>query len=421
MFEKMIILMGVDGSGKTAHARALQSELRNSGVRCKYIWFGSAYFFSLIFMMICRVLGFVKLYKLPNGHMYSAHLYSKKPLSLLWPLVQFFDVIVLVLVKVKRSAIFNDLIIADRFVYDLMIDVMNDVGNPFFFETFVGKLIRKLIPSDALFFVLDVDEQTALGRKTDIPNWDYLKIRRKQYLSLAGFDVPVIDSSGSFEVTHRLLTRALKIQRGRLALTCIKKSLQQRLLARAHWAKWKKGPVPKFRRMIKRAVQSTYSSVKDKKTPEIEKSLTSGGDGQYNPEVDVNEYVNLLWKRGLTVHTVVLLGSRAKKRGKPTSDIDLLVVASGLPNTFFKFLLKTRRARVLADSRLSVSIESYGLTKLEFLQGLRRLELAPLDAMCCGKVLIDDGFWATAESEYKRIQDEYCLDSDRLRLLLSLI
>lgn len=422
IFEKLIVLMGIDGSGKTTHAHVLQTEFRNSGIKCKYVWFRSAYFFSLPFMAICRVLGFAKLHRLPNGHTYPEHLYSKRPISLLWPWIQFFDTAFFSLAKIKSATIFDDMIIADRFAYDIIIDVMIDIGNPLFPESFVGKLIRRLIPSKTIFVVLDIDEQTALQRKTDIPNLNYLKIRRRSYLSLAGSDMTVIDSSGSFQATHEHLLRNLQIQRGKLASVYIEKKLQERLIARMHWARWKKGPIPKLRGVLTKVLQSIYSRDKEKKTPCIEESWSfENGRSVGATEENLRDYLRLLAKRGLVVHSIILLGSRAKNRGKPTSDIDLLVVASGLPKTMFKFLLKKRRASVLTDTPLFLKIESHGLTRDEFLRALRRFELVTLDALLCGKVLVDDGFWAVARREYASVQNEFCLDNDKLRRFVSLI
>lgn len=48
-------------------------------------------------------------------------------------------------------------------------------------------------------------------------------------------------------------------------------------------------------------------------------------------ETGITKYVQLLKARGIQFHTILVLGSRVKGRWKPTSDIDLTIIASGLP------------------------------------------------------------------------------------------
>ena len=53
---------------------------------------------------------------------------------------------------------------------------------------------------------------------------------------------------------------------------------------------------------------------------------------------------------------------------------------------------------------LFLGIEPYGCTEEEFLRGLENLDLLALDAVCCGKILFDDGFGLRSKETTKKLK-----------------
>lgn len=410
--ERIIILIGIDGSGKTGHGRKLVSEFVKSGKKCRYVWMRSAYFFSLPFMALCRLLGFAVIHKLPNSRTCTEHLYYKRPIALIWPWIQLLDVLLFIATKIYIPLKRGYLLIADRFIHDILVDLMVDVNNPNLYKSFVGQLMLALMPAGAITFLFDVDEQTALQRKFDIPNPRYLTIRRKYYLSMAHYlKIVKINSSCPFSVTHECLLKSMKEQRGTLALNRIEKQLRNRLQARARWKKWKKGPIAMLKRLLKRSLYQ----IMGKRAGAIEAKTTQGiGKDEFGRNIDhyFRSYIDLLRRRGLGIHTVILVGSRAKNRWKPKSDLDIFVIAGGLPKGVMRHLSKYT---VLSDVPLFLGIEPYSCTKEEFLERLKHLDLMALDAVCCGKILFDDGFWLEANSRFAEIEEKYGLRKAQLR------
>jgi predicted nucleotidyltransferase len=419
--ERVIILIGGDGSGKTRHASNLISESSKSGKKCKYLWMRSAYFFSLPFMALCRILGFAIIHKLPNGRTCTEHLYYKKPIALIWPWVQLIDVLLFVETKIYAPLTRKNLLVVDRFVHDILVDVMVDVNNPNLYKSLVGRLMFRLVPKGAITFLFDVDEQTALQRKFDIPNPRYLTMRRRYYRYIAHhLKIVEIDSSHSFNTVHENLLARLKEQKAMLALDHFEKQLQNRLKARARWKKWKKGPIAIFKRLLKRTLYRLIGV----RLPIIDAEISHNvGKDEFGRNMGryFRSYIDLLRRRGIKIHTLILLGSRAKNRWKPRSDLDIFVIASGLPKGLTRRMSKYTRAHALSDIPLFLGIEAYGFTKEEFLVRLENLDLPTLDAICCGKVLFDDGFWLQVKRAYERIEDDYCLDTIKLQLELSMI
>ena len=419
MLEKIIILTGIDGSGKTRHAQMLVSDYLRTGEDCSYIWMRTAYFFSLPFMVICRLLGFASMKKLPNGKTSIEHLYYySKPISLLWPWVQLVDLLLFLTVKVHTRFMRRNIVVADRFIHDILVDLMVDVDNPNLHQSLVGKLILSLIPAGAITILFDADEQTALQRKSDIPSKQYLTTRRQKYKMLANYlAFSEISSIPSFDIVHEELLDEIKVSRSAFAMHVIDAQLINRLQARARWKKWKKGPVAIAKRLMKKVLSAFIDrfAVKEqvnKKQP-FNKEMF-----EKNLNRVFKNYFGLLQQRGLNVHSIVLLGSWAKNRGHAKSDLDIIVVATGLPTGPIGRILRNRK---LSEFPLFLGIEPFGYTKQEFLECTVHLDLRALDALYCGKILFDDGFWQQAKENSKLIEEKYLLKKEELSVKLSLI
>jgi thymidylate kinase len=190
----LICLVGLDGSGKTTHALQLLSTLQKSGIRCEYVWFGAPYLLSYPFMVLCRLLGFTKTTSkfVSPEHQY----YKNKSLAILWPWVQYLDLTIMVLVKVYVPLWRGHAVICDRFVYDTLVELMSDTNDSRLHHKLIGRLIIKLVPRLSNVFLLDIAEVTALKRKQDIPNLEFLISRRIKYTEIAReLSIPVVDAT----------------------------------------------------------------------------------------------------------------------------------------------------------------------------------------------------------------------------------
>jgi predicted nucleotidyltransferase len=418
MLERIVILTGIDGSGKTRHAQTLVSDYLRMGEECSYIWMRTAYFFSLPFMVICRLIGFASMKKLPNGKNSIEHRYYSKPISLIWPWVQFVDLLLFLMVRVYTRFMSRNIVVADRFIHDILVDLMVDVDNPHLHQSLVGKLILRLIPSGSITILFDADEQTALQRKSDTPSLQYLTTRRQKYKMLASYlAFSEISSVPPFDVVHEGLLDEIKVSRSAFAMRVIDAQLINRLQARARWKKWKKGPVAIAKRLIKKVLSAFIDRY------EVKEHVNK--NQPFNKEMfekNLNKlfikYFKLLQQRGLNVHSIVLLGSWAKNRGHAKSDLDIIVVATGLPTGPIGRILRNRK---LTEFPLFLGIEPYGYTKQEFLECITHLDLRALDALYCGKVLFDNGFWQQAQENSKLIEEKYLLKKEELSMKLSLI
>lgn len=203
----MVCLIGIDGSGKTAHAQSILLDLQKSGVKCKYVWFGNAYFLSYPFMAFCRVLSLTDTHRVANEATCSEHQYYKnKAVALLWPWVQVMDLVFFTILRVYLPLWRNFTVVCDRFVQDILVEIMADVDDNQLHKKLVGLPILRLKPRSAMVFLLDVNEAIALRRKHDVPNLRYLTRRRNNYRLISrDLKIPIVRAQGSFGCVHKQL------------------------------------------------------------------------------------------------------------------------------------------------------------------------------------------------------------------------
>jgi predicted nucleotidyltransferase len=140
-------------------------------------------------------------------------------------------------------------------------------------------------------------------------------------------------------------------------------------------------------------------------------------------EDGLQQYIGLLRTRKIRLHTVIVLGSRAKGPWKPTSDVDVTIIASNLPRSGTNFLTKRlfglRRKLLLSDRPLYLGVQTSGCcSKDEFLERLAAFDIQVLDAIFYGQIIYDDGFWQTVKTRYWEMERKYQLNSLSLKRLL---
>ncbi|MHA1225644.1 MAG: nucleotidyltransferase domain-containing protein [Candidatus Hodarchaeales archaeon] len=176
----------------------------------------------------------------------------------------------------------------------------------------------------------------------------------------------------------------------------------------------KRGIRKKVKRFLERIQRKLlYKMVSISKVKQYNGNSSLGSD-EFGRDVEsgVLQYVELLKKRNLKIHTIIVLGSRVKGRGRSDSDVDLTIISSSSPkkgNNFISQRIYDFKIRKLySDRPLYIGIEpSICLTKKEFLLRLEAFDVDALDAIYYGKIVYDDGFWELVKEKYQKIRKEY--------------
>lgn len=66
----------------------------------------------------------------------------------------------------------------------------------------------------------------------------------------------------------------------------------------------------------------------------------------------INEFINLLKRKGIKVSQVILFGSHAKGNAKPDSDIDIAVISSQFGRNTLKEMMLLRKLALQIDSHI---------------------------------------------------------------------
>ena len=206
---KTILFSGIDGSGRTKHARKLTYELRSNGICVKNLWMRGRgrIFFSFPLLILCRLLQITKVHKLENGITISEYpFYAYKPIRLLWPWLQFVDSLFYTIIFLYRPfSRSRALVLIDRNVIDTLVDIVADTRTPIGYHL-LQMLLLALLPKNSFVVVLDVSEDVAMSRKKDILNLHYLKIRIENYRRLAKkYGWYLLSTDDDYNHVHKLL------------------------------------------------------------------------------------------------------------------------------------------------------------------------------------------------------------------------
>jgi thymidylate kinase len=212
---RSILIVGLDGAGKTTHAQHLIKELAKKGVRTRYVYmrgYGRA-FLTLPFLGLSRLLGFTKVHTLKNGNRVSEYrFFSNKAFRILWPWFSLVDSLLYSFFVFGLTPLFlSKQIISDRSPIDTLVDIIADTRDPYPFKRY-WRYFLNLVPKNSVVVFLDVDENTALHRKKDVLNMEYLKIRRATYKELAHkYGWAAIDTVADFEIVHSNFLKVLSL------------------------------------------------------------------------------------------------------------------------------------------------------------------------------------------------------------------
>lgn len=196
---RVINVVGIDGSGKSTVANHLATKLRSRGYEVDVIWLRFNHFFSKPLLGLCRLIKLTR-YVRHGGVLVGYHDFHRSPLiSLLFVILQYADALRVRLLKIEpKLRTPNKILIIDRYVFDILIDLMVDTNNEKLSEEFFGVAFKKLLPPNAFVLFIDRVEEGVISARPENSLDEKFQQRFRYYSSLREDDAVIrISNNGS--------------------------------------------------------------------------------------------------------------------------------------------------------------------------------------------------------------------------------
>lgn len=169
MRPKLVIVTGIDGSGKTTIAKLLVKQLRLRRYRVSYVWIKSLHSIIYIIYHFFKNITKEKLILNPNRIVIPRFEPTDyKGLSKLWLFLEFVSVLPWILLKVYLPIFLGFVVVADRYVIDTIVTLSMRVKELYFVNSFIGRLLLRMIPKETIIIHLDVGLDIVLRRRYNI-------------------------------------------------------------------------------------------------------------------------------------------------------------------------------------------------------------------------------------------------------------
>ena len=198
---KLIYVMGIDGSGKSTVSEHLATRLREQGYTVNVEWLRFNHVLSKPLLGLCRLIRLTR-YETHGGIRVGYHDFHRSRLiSWLFVFFQYLDAL-----RVKYHKVMpgirgdTNVLILDRYVYDILVDVMVDTGMDALRESRIGEAFLQLIPPNARVILVNRDLDSVLeARPEGRVDRNFIK-RYRHYQAIAEqANVNTIDNNGPLD------------------------------------------------------------------------------------------------------------------------------------------------------------------------------------------------------------------------------
>ena len=190
---------GIDGAGKTWHARTLMNLLRERGLDCKYVWLRFSNVLLLPVLGTARLMGWTITWT-HEGREFSQPRVKGRIAVGAFMFLHTSDYLLAFLFRVQLPKVFGKTVIVDRCIVDALADMEVATGVPGIERTFFGGALLRLLRACDHVFALEIDRPVLLERRPEHrgdPSVDQrLSVYRRLFDSIG---MTVIDTRGALD------------------------------------------------------------------------------------------------------------------------------------------------------------------------------------------------------------------------------
>ncbi len=208
--DRLIMISGIDGSGKSSHLSWIAAALRADGQPYRYVRMRWSAFTSYPLLGVARMMGYApREYNKRSQSVVIKHRYDESAMMhKLWPMLFAFDTAINASKKVIRPLERGEWVLCDRYVVDAIVDVAAMLKDENLLRGKFADKLLSLVPQGTRKLFLDTDPMVAFERKLDIPEPEFVLYRRPLYGRLSALtQTPVIDGNRSYEKIQEDIAR----------------------------------------------------------------------------------------------------------------------------------------------------------------------------------------------------------------------
>jgi thymidylate kinase len=211
---RLIVLSGLDGSGKSTHVAWISAALARQGEPYRIVWLRWVILTSLPLLAYGRLRGYSRRHYNPRSQTTIVEpLYHRsRVMRSLWPRLFALDIALAAWWRVLRPLRRGETVVCDRYVHDVIVDIAAILKNDTLVHARLASRLLALVPPDARTVLIDVEPEIAFARKHDVLDRPYLERRRPLYLELARrTGATIVDGSASFDLAQQAIAVATGI------------------------------------------------------------------------------------------------------------------------------------------------------------------------------------------------------------------
>lgn len=148
-----IVISGIDGSGKTTVINSLQSHFKNKGFRTVYIWLRFNHYLTKVMHALARLAGISIMVHNEMGDTWQHRFYRSPMFCSVYILTTYIDALISRL-KYNRAAKHSDIVICDRWVTDILVDLATKTHRTDFLGSKWVSRFLNILPNNSYLFVV---------------------------------------------------------------------------------------------------------------------------------------------------------------------------------------------------------------------------------------------------------------------------
>lgn len=199
----MIIMSGIDSSGKSTQIEMLQNFMKERGINYRVIWSRGGYTGGIeLLKRIARMLIGKRHIPEPEDKPGHNEMFGNSIFATLWLVMAIIDLIRLYSLQIRIFNVLGIMVICDRYIEDTLIDFKMKFSHIDFEKWRLWKLLKKTAPESAYSFLIEIPVDESIRRSKyknepfpEDPNERILRNQHYQEIKLKGGWNHIIDGT----------------------------------------------------------------------------------------------------------------------------------------------------------------------------------------------------------------------------------